>query len=247
MPLGMTRARSSCAATRTIATRSNSPVTENTSETPSSSAIAAAASGIASISHWIKTTAWTLTGASFGNVVSGAFEHDRETLAAADAQGREAERHAAMPHLVGEREDDPRAAHPDRMAERDAAAANVHAVAIELQLTLARDDLRGERLVDLDQIDVGEGQPRLVEHLLRRRHGADPHDLGRHPAPRPRDDLGERLPAFGLGASFAHEHHRGGAVGDAAGVAGGDAPSVSEDRLQPTEGLHRRVGPRMLV
>ena len=40
------------------------------------------------------------------------------------------------------------------MAERDGAAVDVDPVAIEAELLLDREVLRGERLVDLDQIDV---------------------------------------------------------------------------------------------
>src|SRR3954447_16767284 len=53
----MTSARSSCSRTRTTATRSTSPVTEYTSLTPSSSAIAWAASGMRATSVSTRTMA----------------------------------------------------------------------------------------------------------------------------------------------------------------------------------------------
>src|SRR4026209_2000955 len=129
IPPGITFERSSCSLTRTIATRSNSPATDETSETPSMSAIAWAASEISSISHWISTTAWTV-------ISSGPFEDDGEPLPPRDAEGwaffacapseaaaaplpagdaecREAERGAAFAHLIREGQQDPRAAHPD--------------------------------------------------------------------------------------------------------------------------------------
>src|SRR6185503_7857269 len=115
------------------------------------SAIAWAASEISSMSHWIRTTAWTV-------ISSGPFEDDGEPLPAGDAERREAERGAAFPHLVCQRQQDPRAAHPDRMAEGDPASEEVQPVPVELQLAFARDHLCRERLVDLDQIDVGEGE-----------------------------------------------------------------------------------------
>src|SRR5688572_14771983 len=130
----MTVARSSCSATRTMATRSNSPATEYTSDTPGISAMAWAASGISSISHWIRATAWTV-------IRSGPFEHDREALPAGDAQGGEAERRTSFAHLVGERQQDASPAHPDRMAQRDAAAQEVEPVPVELELALTRDHL----------------------------------------------------------------------------------------------------------
>src|ERR671919_806719 len=103
--------------------------------------ITCAASSISSISHWIKTTACTVIG-------SGPFEDDGEPLPAGDAEGGQSEGESARPHLVREREQDPGAAHPDRMPERDAATEEVRAVAVELQLTLAREHLCRERLVD---------------------------------------------------------------------------------------------------
>src|SRR5215207_1172213 len=202
MPPGITTARSSCSATRTIATRSNSPATEYTSETPSMSAIAWAASGISSISHWIRTTAWTLTEDPLD-----AFEDDGQPLAAGDAERCQAEREPAFAELVGQREEHPSAAHADGVPDRDPAALRVQPVALELQLPLAGDHLRGEGLVDLDRIDVGEGQARLLQHLLRCRHGADAHDPGIHAGPAHADDPSQWLAALGLRTRLAHQDH----------------------------------------
>ncbi len=49
---------------------------------------------------------------------------------------------------------------PERMAERDRAAVDVGLLAIEAQLLLDGQILAGERLVDLDQVDVGQREPR---------------------------------------------------------------------------------------
>src|SRR3972149_7391575 len=136
MPPGITVARASWAATRPIATRSNSPATEYTSDTPSISAIAFAASGISSISHWISTTAWT------DNVTSAPLQDDGEPLPARDAERSETERPAELPHLVAEAEDQAGPAHPDRVTERDPTAPDVQAVAVELELAPAGGDPR---------------------------------------------------------------------------------------------------------
>src|SRR5262245_7178915 len=167
MPPGITVARSSWFRTRTIATRSNSPATEYTSETPSRSAIACAASEISSISHSISTTACTLTAGPSPRRRSRALQHHGQPLPTRDAQRGEPEARIPGTHRVGERQQDAGAAHPDRVAERDPAAVHVQAVAVELQLALAGDHLRGKRLVDLDQVHVRERQPGLLEHLLR--------------------------------------------------------------------------------
>jgi hypothetical protein len=50
--------------------------------------------------------------------------------------------------------------------DRDAAAVHVQLVAVDLQFAFARDDLRRERLVDLDQVDVGERQAGLLQDDL---------------------------------------------------------------------------------
>ena len=153
----------------------------------------------------------------------------------------------ALAHLVREGEQDPRATHPDRMAERDPSAEEVQPVPIELQLAFAGDHLRGEGLVDLDQVDVGEREAGLLEDLLRRGHRADAHDLGRNPGPAHPHDPRERLPALRLRARLRHQDHRGGAVGEAGGVAGGDRSTFAEHGRQGREPFERGVRTRMLV
>ena len=56
-----------------------------------------------------------------------------------------------------ERDDEPRAAHPERMAERDRTTVHVHLRAVEAELAHHRDRLRRERLVQLDEVEVGDG------------------------------------------------------------------------------------------
>src|SRR5207247_7178156 len=113
-------------------------------------------------------------------------------LAAADTERRQTERASGFAELVGEAQDDPRPAHPYWMTEADPAAAHVQLVAIELELPLAGDHLRGESLVDLDPIEVLDREAGLVQNLLRGRNRADPHDLGGHTGPRPRAHYGPR-------------------------------------------------------
>ena len=133
------------------------------------------------------------------------------------------------------------------MAERDASAEEVQPVPVELQLAFAGDHLRGERLVDLDQVDVGEGQARLLEDLLRRGHRADPHDLGRNPGPAHPRDAGEGLPAFRLGPRLGHEDHRGGSVGDARRVPRSDGSTLAEHGGEGREPFRRGVRTRVFV
>src|SRR6266487_1911616 len=147
------------------------------------SAITWAASGISSVSHCIKTTACTL----MLEISSCSFEDDGKTLPARDAERGEPESLTPFAQLIGEAEDDARTAHADRMPDRDASALHVELVAVELQLSLARDHLSREGLVDLDQVDVRQGETGFLQDPVGCGHRADAHDLRRHPRPRPAD------------------------------------------------------------
>src|SRR6266542_6466061 len=97
---------------------------------PSMSAMAWAASGIESISHWIRTTALTI-----GR--SGSLQDHGHTHAAADAQRGQSQRVPFLAHLVRAGEHDPGAGHPDGVSEGDGAAVGVQPVVVELQLPIA--------------------------------------------------------------------------------------------------------------
>src|SRR5262245_43829469 len=97
---------------------------------------------------------------------SAALEDHRDPLAAADARRRAAERLAAVLELAHQRQQQPGAGRAERVAERDRTAVDVDLPAIELQLLFATEVLRRERLVDLDQLEVGHLQPGLLAGLL---------------------------------------------------------------------------------
>ena len=67
------------------------------------------------------------------------------------------------------------------MAERDRAAVDVDLVAIEAELLLDRQVLRGERLVDLDQIDVVEREPAFSSAIRVAGAGPMPISVGSTP------------------------------------------------------------------
>ena len=121
------------------------------------------------------------------------FDDHRDALTAADAGGRHAVLLAAPPQLEQQRQQQARAAGAERMAERDRAAVDVDLVAIEAQLLLAREILRRERLVDLDQVEIGERQPGALERLADRRRRAHAHQRRLDADRRPRHDAAERL------------------------------------------------------
>src|SRR5919204_132087 len=61
------------------------------------------------------------------------------------------------------REDEPCAAHAERMPEGDRPAVHVHALLVEAELANDDEALRGECLVQLDEVDLTGGDARPVE------------------------------------------------------------------------------------
>ena len=56
----------------------------------------------------------------------------------------------------------------------------------------AGEDLRGERLVELDEVDVRPAEARALQGALGRRHRTDAHPVGLHPGERPADQPRQR-------------------------------------------------------
>ena len=84
---------------------------------------------------------------------------------------------AAAAQLVHERPEQARARRADRVPERDRAAVHVDALRVDPeQLDRVQRD-RAEGLVHLEQVDVGDGQARLLERHPRRRRRR-PHQVG---------------------------------------------------------------------
>ena len=96
-------------------------------------------------------------------------EQRRLALPDADAERREPVAAAAAAKLVEQRDDEPRAAHPERMADRDRAAVHVHLRRVEPELTDHRDALRREGLVQLDEVEVGRPRSRSGRAACERR------------------------------------------------------------------------------
>src|SRR5579872_646887 len=187
-------------------------------------------------------------GAGLGNL-----EQAGGTHAAADAHRADDELGAAPLSFDQRVPDHPRPRHAIGMANRDRAAIDVQLVVRDAEPIAAIDDLAGEGLVQLPQIDVVYGQAVLFQQL---RHGEDRADA--HLVRGAAGDCyaaidAERLQAAALGLLFLHQDRGRGAVRQLRGVAGGDmAPfldplAVLEDRLQPGEAFQVGVGPVALV
>src|SRR5689334_15537996 len=126
---------------------------------------------------------------------SAPVERGREAHPARHAERREPVLRSATAELVQERHDDARSRAPDRVAERDRAAVHVEALLRDAELAVAREHLRREGLVELDEVVVVDREP--VELLERAHggHGADAHALRVDAGLRRGSDDRERLEA----------------------------------------------------
>ena len=110
--------------------------------------------------------------------------------------------------------DDPSAGRAERVADRDRAAVDVDPLGVELGPQLqAREALRGEGLVELDEVDVRPGAPGTGERPVGGLDGGDPEDVrvvAEHTAT---GDPGEGL---GIQRALPPEQHGRGAVVDRA-------------------------------
>jgi hypothetical protein len=82
------------------------------------------------------------------------FQDDRVALPAAGANGRDAKAPATAAQLVDEGAGDPGAGGADGMPKRDRAAVHVDLLVVHAQHPHGVDRDRGERLVDLPEVDV---------------------------------------------------------------------------------------------
>ena len=114
----------------------------------------------------------------------------------------------------------------------------------------AREHLGGEGLVELDDVDLVQGEAGPLQGGGGGRDGTDAHHIGADAGdgPRPEREQWPQAPALGLVAG-GHDAHRG-AVILAACVAGGDGRlgvDLQTDRPQGGQVLEGRLGTRVLV
>src|SRR6202171_5676154 len=109
-------------------------------------------------------------------------DRHRDTLADADAHGRQRPLAATLLHAVHRGHRQPRAAHAQGMTERDGAAVRVDEIGIVLDAELAQAgySLAGKALIELDQIEMVYFQAEPLHQLARRRHRTDAHDARRY-------------------------------------------------------------------
>src|SRR5919112_1783570 len=104
-------------------------------------------------------------------------QQKRESHAAADAECGESESGLSLLHFVKQRRCDANTSAADRMAQRDRATVDVQPIGGETEVTIASDNLRRKRFVQLDQIDVGKRELLSFEEGAHGRNWTNAHDL----------------------------------------------------------------------
>lgn len=116
------------------------------------------------------------------------------------------------------------------MPQRDGSTPDVHLRGIDAELLRAVHCHAGERLVELDDVDVREAEAVLAQQLGDGERGADAHDAGRQPRDGGADVLGEDGLPHGERGGALHQEEGGRAVRDLARVAARGAVAVIRER-----------------
>src|SRR5438876_5812981 len=140
--------------------------------------------------------------------------------APADAHGDDPPALLPPAQLVEQRPGHARAGHPVRVPDGDRAAVRVEPLGVDAEAVAAVDDLRGEGLVQLDDVDVLELHARVLEQLRHREDRPDAHLVGLAGREHAAAEEAEGPHAERLRALGRHDERRRGAVGELGGVAG---------------------------
>lgn len=141
-------------------------------------------------------------------------------------------------------EDDSGGSH--RVAVRHGAAVDVGLFGGKAELVLHGDGLRGEGLVGLDEVDVVQREPGLLQCLRHRSDGADAHAGGIDARDGPADNLGQRLEVARAHLLSGGEDHGRGAVVDAGCVAWGYGSILGKGGLELRKLVDARL-PHVLI
>ncbi len=125
-------------------------------------------------------------------------------LPLADAHGCQSELGALVAHAVQQGGCDPRAAGSQRVPDRDGSAAKVDLFFADAQEFEHGEHLDGERLVNLDAIDLIEGKARSLQCFSNCRNRSDAHFFGVHAGHGHGSYPGDRLLAQFSGLLLRH-------------------------------------------
>src|SRR5262249_42095230 len=144
------------------------------------------------------------------------------TLAAADAHRDHTPFGLATMAFLQDVAGQPRTGHAERVADRDRAAVHIVLGRVDAEPVAAIEALAGEGLVQLPDVDSVDLEAMALQQLRHGEHRPDAHLIRFAAGGSPGDETAHRLEAALLGVLGFHQHDRGGAVGELAGIASGD-------------------------
>jgi hypothetical protein len=163
--------------------------------------------------------------------------HRRHAHTSTDAHARDTDLLSSPPQLVEQGADLAGAGAAERVAEGDGAALGVDLALVQAKLVGAPHALRGEGLVDLEDVDIILVDAGLLEDLGDGGPWTDTHQEGSDAGDRCSDVLAENGLAESLGSRALHEKHGSSAVGDLARVSGVDRAVLGKGGLDLAQAL----------
>src|SRR5271156_6611561 len=141
------------------------------------------------------------------------------------------------------------AAGTERMTERNGSSVGIdmERIAGNTEFAQHRESLRGERLVQLDDVHLLNGQASERKNLARRGYRADAHYPRSHAGSRTGDHPAQGLQPIAFGSRFRCNQQSSGPVIDARGIARGDCAVRLYHRLQLRQRIQTGFFARMLV
>src|SRR5579871_1520112 len=173
--------------------------------------------------------------------------------ATADAHRHHAELGLAAPSFQQQMAGHARARHAVGMADRNRAAVDIELGRIDTELVGAVDNLAGESLVQLPQIDVADLQAVALEQPRDSERRPDAHLVRLASGNGESAKDAERLDAAPGGFGAFHDDGSRRAIGELRSIAGGDVLALldlltaAEHGLERTEAFQGRVGPVAFV
>src|SRR6185295_10155712 len=207
-----------------------------TSNTPSPRYSPSSGRGIvASVVGEIRPSTLASSVAAMDARLSNLWVLDDRRDALPDSHAQRCDPVAAPPasQLPDQRRQDPGSGAAERVAEGDRAAVDVQPLLVDPELADAGEDLGGERLVDLDQVDLVEAQAGGVERPSNRGHRPHSHVRGVDTRDTDRDDAPQGAGSDLLRSLVRRQHQAGGAVVQGRGIAGGHRAALAKCRSQP--------------